>query len=186
MVTKGKKLKILCIVFFLVVVFLVGAMKILAIDSPGTGYAVPNGADNYAIQYLQVGETYARCGYVDNNTGQALFIGTKTSAEWSSFKAYEPSGAYGCDAGSNANAGVTAYFTSTVCGSWDWNCDGLITKENTNLGWARSPCYFNWDCNSGWMKVEPVACGVTWTYFNGICRLFEFYCDWYQRTQSCH
>jgi hypothetical protein len=86
-----------------------------------------------------------------------------------------------CDTDANAHPGQTSWFTAVnACGSWDWNCDGVITKEvpDTNSGPPVPSCtgLDNSGCDQTIPSGDssfggPVTCG------NAVV-IGSYYCVW--------
>ena len=184
-----KYYKYIFIIFFLFLGSIIGYSRISAINTMSTGYKVPNGSVNYPIQYPQVPLVDPGCGYVDNSSGYSIFVPTKTLGEWDSLGG---TGVDGCDNSGAANAGFTGWESVTVCGSWDWNCDGVVTKRYTDSSSDTDCSFVNWSCDSGWSGSAP-NCGVSDFRLNGDCWVDPVpipvditFCEGSTVTQSCH
>jgi len=74
-----------------------------------------------------------------------------------------------CDSDVNSNPGVSTYkTTANACGSYDWNCSGIVDKQATTC-YQVSECHINqWGacsvCATGGRSVggtcSPVSCGA--------------------------
>ena len=172
------------IVFF---VFYFGRMTVQGIGTYLTGYKVPPYTTDYVVQYFLPPLVNPACGWADNNTSSNIFVPTKTSTEWNNFA--DSAGFTGCDNDGVANSGLTTWKTTTICGSWDWNCDGVITKSKPTIASDTTCSTLNQSCDSGYRDSIP-ACGVSGTYQYGTCTwysiLLGFQCDAAAQTQSCH
>ena len=183
MINKIQKFKKFIIGLLLAIVSFIGITKLLAYGTYNTGYLVPTSRTNYAVQHFQIPETYARCGYVDNYSGSTIFIGTKTTAEWNSFKNNSPSSTAGCDGGSTNNAGV-GYGSATICGSWDLNCDQAIGKSYNHVSTDCTCGTWDTSCDSGWQDSVP-SCGVSGDYCGTCGDVIAYSCSSWDRTQQC-
>ena len=79
-----------------------------------------------------------------------------------------------CDSSATTYPGQTSFFTSqNSCSSWDYNCDGNITKtasgyNNCSAGdWCEGPgdCYTNWptpNCGQSYLEYSNCYCS-NWT-----------------------
>jgi len=87
-----------------------------------------------------------------------------------------------CDRDAGAYPGAPGFHTTAnACGSWDWNCDGVITKNAcegaTGCRLTGSPvtCYFRDDCSSPPLLCYP-GC-ETWGVITHNCGVI-FYKIW--------
>ena len=136
--------KIVYVISLLLVGLSIGAVVVFAINNWSTGYKVVSGSTNIAVQYY-ASQYYLGCGYVDNYTGKAIFIPTNTLGQWNSFADNSPANTDGCTGDLSSYVGQTSWFSSTNnCGSWDYNCDGVITKRWTNGSDDRDCSVYNW------------------------------------------
>ncbi|MCP6718070.1 MAG: hypothetical protein KJI70_00780 [Patescibacteria group bacterium] len=146
--------KIVYVISLLLVGLSIGAIVVFAINNWSTGYKVVSGSTNKAVQYYDGQDNY-RCGYVDNYTGKSIFVPTKSPTEWSSFVNNSPANTDGCTGNSSSRPGQTSWFTSANnCGSWDYNCDGVVTKRFATVGTDNG----EYSCSSGW-KDYVAECG---------------------------
>jgi hypothetical protein len=165
-----------------------------AIDSMYAGYSISSGAVNEAVRYwpgAPYTSSYGYCGYVDNSTGKTLFIGTATKGEWDSFANNETiSGADGCDDEGSSNSLNSYRANINGCNSWDWNCDGTISKQYTYMGYILSSCSSDDACidPAGWLTSSVPGCGVTDSWMKPDCINMTAYggtCDETTNTQEC-
>ncbi len=194
--TDKKKIKIsnriVYVISLLLIGLSIGAVVVFAINSWDTGYKVASGSTNLSVQYYAPQFYTLWCGYVDNYTGKYIFIPTNTMEEWFSFVNNSPVNTDGCT-DSNSFPAQTGWFASSnSCGSWDYNCDGALTKRWTNGSDDRDCSVYNWSCDSGWDDNTVPDCGVTKSYFNGDCWVDPVpipdisFCESSSRTQQCH
>ena len=195
--TEKKKIKIssriVYIISLLLVSLSIGAIVVFAINTISTGYKVedyiynrliiPPAVPPSAIQY---------CAWIDNNNcpGTAIFIPTKTSAEWVAFKNNYPSSCLDVCQDDDSYISQTGWFPSlNACGSLDYNCDGELTKRYTvYTGSQAHTCLFNFECDQGWGSSAGGVpeCGDPNHYllYSGSCLFFA--CSWHARQQQCH
>jgi len=174
--------KIVYVISFLLISLSIGVIVVFAIDSMYEGYRVDSVSTNIAVQYP------GGCGYVDNSSGKSIFIPTYTFAEWDSFHDNEPAGTNGCTGGSSSYPGQTGWFyTDNNCGSWDYNCDGYITKQFTRTSSQNTDtfCLAAAVCGEGWTHDLGgiAACGANEIWLTGACEWWSCQAIW--KTQAC-
>lgn len=101
-----------------------GACRLWYRDADGDGFGDKNGtvANGRAVPGCEAGTTPPQAGFVKNNTD--------------------------CDdtpgAGANVFPGQTAYFATAVNGSFDFNCDGVVSKETAeDVGGSCGVCAYD-------------------------------------------
>lgn len=174
-----------------------GVTKVSGINTRTTGYKAGDNALKVIVTPVLTG-SYYRCAYVDVNTcpGSYIFIPTKTVAEWDAFRMNMPSciGNYTMNVAAHTGATWQDHTVGQSGGSWDWNCNGSVTKQwngvDTYLGGGcGNACFLNDVCgNNVWCihgGTGPVVkdCGETgWIELN-VCQFFQ--CTASTRIQGC-
>ena len=176
------------------------AMLIIGIVYAAESYRVNSGTQ------VTINE-WSVCKKVTNNNALAIFVPTKTAAEWTAFRT-NASGVtfaecvycqdadgdgYGvcpncgiangctyngndcCDTDSGSYPGAGYHSSTNNCGSWDWDCNGTISKSDctlwtneysyytcyySNSACTNKPCCYNW-CEH--YSSTPLNCGGTGT-----------------------
>lgn len=197
--TEEKRIKIGSRIVYVIPILLsilsTGTIVVFAINFWSEGYKVDSGSTNKLVQYSKPGGF--GCGYVDNYTGSSIFVPTRSEAEWISFSTYEPANVNGCTGDSNNYSGNPNWYTATNnCGSWDYNCDGVVDKEYlTATGDAIFVICNPFDpshCDEGYTESPTPGCGEEGTWNTGRCLLWPLIppywgCTWdSHRVQKCH
>ncbi len=179
--------RVVYIISLLLIGLSIGSIVVFAINTTSTGYKV----EDYVYDKLIIPDknpyTSHYCAWVDNNNcpGTAIFIPTKTRSEWNSFRAYYPSCSDICQ-DSNAYLNQPSYFPVSVCGSFDYNCDGVETQKDTEFQFSYynqnqcGYCQIGWDY---WADAIP-ECGEYEFWYTGDCD--GIFCEFLYRRQECH
>lgn len=198
--TEQKKIKInskiVYLVTFILVGLSIGAIVVFALNTPNTGYRVYSGSTNAAVKY---NSDVLRCGYVDNYTGKSIFVPTKTVNEFSSLWLNPPTNVDVCG-GLEVQSDIYWFDATNHCGSWDWNCDGEVTKKwETATGVRATGCVPLIPCDTGYVSDPTPDCGK-WSmngesnyWVTGDCCILPlpppfliWECCIDTRTQTCH
>jgi len=192
--TEKKKIKISSKVVYVISLFLVslsiGAIVVFALNTRYTGYAVETSVINEPIQY-RTGLSRDGCGYVDNSSGKTIFVPTNTSAEWTSFTNNEPFATHGCTGDSDSFPNQGNFFTTdNNCGSWDYNCNGLLDKEYPTATGV-SPLFCVPRCTVGYRDSPTPSCGQEGWWVKNQCIIIPIipipliFCAGEDRMQRC-
>lgn len=130
------KIKKILILWICIIIITLTAGVVYALDSWNTGFRVNNGGTGTIIDLASHSDAACReCKKVIDASGKDIFIGTKTCAEWNSFKSNLPSGVtiaacaapFVCGVDTVKDSENTAYATVQI-GTQCW------MKENIRVG----------------------------------------------------